>query len=368
VRKAFLLVVALILSLFVPVPAGADDVVKKNFCMTAIGYPSTPDNLKRELLAGAQRMAVGELFGELISSYTKVENFTLSEDRIQASSAGLVRVKGDPLYSNGRNFGDVCVQIEAYVTEEDREKFKPLKIGRKHCTSEKKLSVSEMMTYAKEETLVKALVNYDRNLEGLPWKHLLPLVHNVQYTESGFIPDTDTYCVRFTGTIYPIEILSVSQNRENLLPVEPLVAGLPPGAFSASSVWANNHVGYRPQNARLNDTSKEANWSAAANNKDQWIQVDLGSIVKVKAVATQGRHSWDQWVTAYRIGYSLDGRNWSFYRQDGRDVMFDGNRDRNTTVRHDLTDPFPARYVRFYPDSWHGHISMRFDVYGVRME
>lgn len=45
----------------------------------------------------AKRLAVGEFFGELITSFTKVENFILTEDTLTASSAGLVRVKEKPL-------------------------------------------------------------------------------------------------------------------------------------------------------------------------------------------------------------------------------------------------------------------------------
>ena len=44
--------------------------------------------------------------------------------------------------------------------------------------------------------------------------------------------------------------------------------------------------------------------------------------------------------------------------------MFDGNSDQNTVVRHNLTEVIMARYIRFKPTDWHGHISMRVELYG----
>ena len=44
----------------------AQDTARKKTCMSAIGYKSTSDNLKKELLMGAKRLAVGELFGEWV--------------------------------------------------------------------------------------------------------------------------------------------------------------------------------------------------------------------------------------------------------------------------------------------------------------
>ena len=44
--------------------------------------------------------------------------------------------------------------------------------------------------------------------------------------------------------------------------------------------------------------------------------------------------------------------------------LFDGNKDRNTIVYQTLSQPIRARYVRILPEAWHGHISMRMELYG----
>ncbi|XP_068705770.1 uncharacterized protein [Montipora foliosa] len=43
---------------------------------------------------------------------------------------------------------------------------------------------------------------------------------------------------------------------------------------------------------------------------------------------------------------------------------FAGNKDRDTEVHQDLNPLISARYFRFQPTSWHGHISMRVGLFG----
>ena len=46
--------------------------------------------------------------------------------------------------------------------------------------------------------------------------------------------------------------------------------------------------------------------------------------------------------------------------------VFPGNNDRYTPVSNDLKYSIITRYIRIYPVSWHGHISMRAEFYGCR--
>ena len=43
---------------------------------------------------------------------------------------------------------------------------------------------------------------------------------------------------------------------------------------------------------------------------------------------------------------------------------FGGNHDRDTVIYRDLNPLIKARYIRFRPIDWHGHISMRVELYG----
>ena len=95
-------------------------------------------------------------------------------------------------------------------------------------------------------------------------------------------------------------------------------------------------------------------WAASSANSDQWLQIDLGDTTSIKGIVTQGRGDSDQWVTSYQIATSLDGTSWS-----EKSETFNANDDQNTKVENFLNDPVEAQYIRIYPVSWSGWISMR---------
>lgn len=73
--------------------------------------------------------------------------------------------------------------------------------------------------------------------------------------------------------------------------------------------WDGNHG---PTNARLNKAAgggKTGAWSAKANDIHQWIQVIFPGVTKLSGVAIQGRSDYHQWVTKFKVAYSLDGAN-----------------------------------------------------------
>ena len=74
-----------------------------------------------------------------------------------------------------------------------------------------------------------------------------------------------------------------------------------------------------PSYGRLNGTRGDG-WCAEKNDKDQWLQVDLGKIIEVCAVATQGDINGNEWVIDFKLAYSKssDGR-WQIYK-DANDL------------------------------------------------
>ena len=82
--------------------------------------------------------------------------------------------------------------------------------------------------------------------------------------------------------------------------------------ISASSQWNSDLA---PHQARLRNGKC---WAAGAADSSQWLQVDLGSTMRVVGIATQGRLSGKgQWVTQYKLQYREDGQAFKFYRQNG---------------------------------------------------
>jgi len=221
-------VIFLLIALLLPAaPVQAvDDAVEKTYCTQGIAYESL-DDLKLDLLNNAKKAVINELFGEFIVASTAVENFVVTKDQIQTSSLGFVRVEGNTKFHNGDDFADVCVTIRAYVTDEDRAKFDPEKLEKKYCDADDDLTTAQLIAYVKDETVIQALIEYNPKLKGVDKESLLQLVQKVTYLESGFIPDTQSYCAKFEGYVVPVEImafLETSQHTElNISPYAGLI-------------------------------------------------------------------------------------------------------------------------------------------------
>ena len=94
------------------------------------------------------------------------------------------------------------------------------------------------------------------------------------------------------------------------------------GQISASSQWDNNHAAIQ---GRLNfkaGSGKQGGWSSKYNNVNQWLQIDLGDPnTDVTGLATQGRNAYSQWVTKYKMQYSVDGTNFQYYVEQGAEKV-----------------------------------------------
>ncbi|XP_027044413.1 uncharacterized protein LOC113672335 [Pocillopora damicornis] len=139
------------------------------------------------------------------------------------------------------------------------------------------------------------------------------------------------------------------------------------GQISASSEWDANHAAIQGRLNFKQRGAKQGAWSARANNVNQWLQVDLGcQYTRVSHVATQGRNGYNQWVTRYMLQHGSNELHFLHYREHGQPdyKVFAGNTDRDTIVSHLLSSPVSARFIRFLPTAWHGHVSMRVEIYG----
>ena len=56
-------------------------------------------------------------------------------------------------------------------------------------------------------------------------------------------------------------------------------------------------------------------WAAAKLDQDQWLQVKFSQVFQITAVATQGQEDAANWVTSYKLQYSIDGSAWTDYSE-----------------------------------------------------
>ena len=95
---------------------------------------------------------------------------------------------------------------------------------------------------------------------------------------------------------------------------------IPNGQVKASSEWDPNHAAIQGRLHYLPPPGKQGGWSAKYNNAKQWLQIDLGALFRVTAVATQGRSNYNQWVTKYKLQYSDNGATFTYYMEAGQNV------------------------------------------------
>ena len=89
------------------------------------------------------------------------------------------------------------------------------------------------------------------------------------------------------------------------------------GKIAAGAITASTHHSppVSPNRGRLNS---QTSWCVSDQPGPQsWLQVDLGRIMAVKKVATQGRRDLKDWVTSYEISSRVDEIDWVLYAENG---------------------------------------------------
>lgn len=85
---------------------------------------------------------------------------------------------------------------------------------------------------------------------------------------------------------------------------------LPDHRFTATSFYDDN---YLPDMGRLG--SNEA-WLLKNQNENDYLQIDLGDMFYICAIATQG-YSRGEYVTMYKVLFSKDNQSWTTYSENG---------------------------------------------------
>ncbi|GFS09737.1 macrophage mannose receptor 1 [Elysia marginata] len=144
---------------------------------------------------------------------------------------------------------------------------------------------------------------------------------------------------------------------------EPSLENIPAARLSASDSLDR----MTPDRSRLNaiwSGHLRDGWSPRQNTKadSSYIQVDLGSIKQVTAVATQGSMSAQAWVRSFYLAFSLDGK---VFRRRGekQSMLYQGNLDSVSVVKNELQSPVNARFVQLWPHEFHSSIALRWEVF-----
>lgn len=133
-----------------------------------------------------------------------------------------------------------------------------------------------------------------------------------------------------------------------------------------ASSWQEPFHAFRPEKGRLQ--KDDGVWcpnTLGEVDKGYYLQVEFPGRYNICAVATQGSPLYDtDWVTKYRLQYSMDGQNFTFYTENGEVKEFSGNTNAKKMVKNDLSRPITAHFIRFVPVEWNYKPCMRVEVYG----
>jgi hypothetical protein len=139
-------------------------------------------------------------------------------------------------------------------------------------------------------------------------------------------------------------------------PPTPVLRDTPETMRSASTVWSGEAIGVGHGRGRLDSVQ---GWSAQNNTVGEWYQLDNGVVGKITGVAIKGRATAGQWVTGFKV--KSKGATGTWTDVDGGKV-YTGNTDMTTQVDVTFDTPVDARYIRIYPQTWNGHMSLRADI------
>ena len=100
-------------------------------------------------------------------------------------------------------------------------------------------------------------------------------------------------------------------------------------------------------------------WSAGNQDATQYFQVGSSIPFLFEGLSISGRNYGNYFITSYKLSYSLDGSTWQSYQNS---QIFEANTDQKEPVYHKF-EPFTARSVRLFPQTWSGIIGGHLEFY-----
>ena len=73
---------------------------------------------------------------------------------------------------------------------------------------------------------------------------------------------------------------------------------------------------YYPYYGRINGNRGLKAWCPKTTSDGTYLQVDMGAVRSVCAVATQGHGKYPFWATSYKVHLSTDGVIWNDYKEN----------------------------------------------------
>ncbi|GCC26701.1 neuropilin-1a isoform X1 [Chiloscyllium punctatum] len=147
--------------------------------------------------------------------------------------------------------------------------------------------------------------------------------------------------------------------------------GMESGKIHADQIMSSSNYNFNwsPERSRLN--YPENAWTPSSDSSKEWIQVDLGFLQHVSAIATQGAISKETqrmyFIKTYKVDVSSNGEDWITVKERGKQKIFQGNTNPKDIALRQFPQTILTRYVRVRPQTWEGGVALRFELYGCKI-
>jgi len=109
---------------------------------------------------------------------------------------------------------------------------------------------------------------------------------------------------------------------------------------------SSTHPKDLPHYGRLDGTRHNGVWCTEKNQIDEdYLQVDMGAVHSVCAVATQGPRN-ELYAKSFKLQLSTDNVTWNVYHENNVDKVFQITH--TGIMQHSLGNFAQGRFVRFY--------------------
>ncbi|ELT92625.1 hypothetical protein CAPTEDRAFT_129920 [Capitella teleta] len=111
-------------------------------------------------------------------------------------------------------------------------------------------------------------------------------------------------------------------------------------------------------------TGDKLGWVPHNSDQNAWLQVDLLVTRQLLAIETLGRGSGDiQYVRTYKVSFSQDSQQWTWYGHNGNTKVFVGNYNNHNSVRNNFDPVIETRFLRLYPLECYAYRTLRWELY-----
>ncbi|KYR00154.1 discoidin II [Tieghemostelium lacteum] len=101
-------------------------------------------------------------------------------------------------------------------------------------------------------------------------------------------------------------------------------------------------------------------WVPSIVDKNQFVVAGSSDLKEIMAISIQGRGDQQQWVTSFRIRYTMDNMTWVNYNNG---QVLSANDDQNSIITYVFPNPIQCRSIAIHPVTWKDNIAMRMELY-----